>query len=66
MDQRDRRIEYLTGRIEVLKARKQTLLGTGSAAAMDSQTREAWAEKLDTVIQRLRRLSAELTDLERE
>lgn len=65
-DQRDRRIEHLRGRIEVLKARKQTLLGISTATGMDSAVRKKWAEKLDKVIVRLGKFSAELAELERE
>ena len=64
--QRDRRIEYLRGRIEVLKERKQALWSRSPAAGLDMETRKEWAEKLDTVIERLRRFTAELADLERE
>ena len=64
MEQRERRIEYLRGRIEVLKARKQALLGISSAAGMDSKARKDWAEKLDKVIYRLRRYSAEAEKLD--
>lgn len=65
-NQRDRRIEYLRGRIEVLKARKQALWSRSSTPESDMETRKEWTENLDAVIERLRRFTAELAELERD
>ena len=66
MERHQQRIEYLSGRIEALKAKKKALLRISSAAWMESEAREVWAGKLDTVLERLRRYTAEIDNLKRE
>lgn len=66
MDQQFRKAEYLRGKIEMLKARKQDLLGRASALEIYSAAGKQLAETLDEVIARLHKYTAELAELEPE
>lgn len=63
MDQRSRRIDSLKGKIASLEKRKHRLLALASFSE-NKAIREAWATQLDATIERLRKYSAQLADLE--
>jgi hypothetical protein len=65
MDQQIRRIEFLRARIETLRKRKGSLLAL-SIHSKDPAAREAWATRLDETLEKLRRYSARLADLNNE
>ena len=65
MDEHTRKIEFLKRKIASLKNRKHSLLALASFSD-DQATREAWATQLDATVERLRKCSGQLADLERE